>query len=147
MSTGSSFEVKIPSDTAEGLRIQEQIIGLLEQHEYSARDVFAMRLTLEEAITNAIRHGNKFAEDKSVTISCSIDADRIRVVIQDEGEGFDPNMVPDPTDELFLELPCGRGLMLLQAYLDFCEYSDDGRRITMERGRNSERPIIDDDDD
>ena len=116
----------------------------MEQWEYSSRDVFAMRLSLEEAVTNAIRHGNKFSADKFVHINCTIDADRMVIVIRDEGEGFHPEDVPDPTSDEFIERPSGRGLLLMRAYLSYCEYSDGGRCITMIRERNSELPVIQD---
>lgn len=140
------FETKIPSDTAIGLAVQERIVSLMEQFGYSVRDVFAMRLSLEESITNAIRHGNKFAADKLVQIYCTINDQKTRVVVQDEGEGFEPEMVPDPTEMEFIERPCGRGLLLMRAYLNYFEYSDGGRRLTMERERNSALPLLDDDD-
>ena len=139
-----AFETRIPSNTDDGLNAQENMVALMEQWQYSARDVFAMRLSLEEALTNAIRHGNKFAADKCVHIQCSIDSERMKVVIRDEGEGFVPEDIPDPTADEFIERPSGRGLLLMRAYLSFCEYSDGGRCITMIRDRNSELPIIED---
>jgi len=89
------FETNIPSDTADGLAVQEKLVSLMEQFHYSPRDVFAMRLSLEESITNAIRHGNKFAADKRVAINCTITDTKMRVVVQDEGDGFEPESVPD----------------------------------------------------
>lgn len=139
------FETWIPSNTADGLAVQEKIVSLMEQFEYSTRDVFAMRLSLEEAITNAIRHGNRFSPDKQVAICCTIDGQRMRVVVQDQGDGFEPEEVPDPTAAEFIERPNGRGLLLMRAYLNHCEYSDGGRCLTMERERNSELPKLDDD--
>ena len=139
------LEVSIPSNTADGLSLQEQLVSLMEQFTYSMRDIFAMRLSLEEGITNAIRHGNKLDPDKSVTVCCQIDELRMRVVVTDEGEGFEPDAVPDPTLEEFIERPCGRGLMLMRAYLNICEYSEGGRRLTMERERNSPLPVLEDD--
>lgn len=144
MTNPVKLEIMIPSNTADGLSAQEKLVALMEKFEYSMRDVFAMRLSLEEGITNAIRHGNKFASDKNVIIRCDISTDKIRVVIVDEGEGFDPEDVPDPTLEEFIERPCGRGLMLMRAYLNLCEYSDGGRCLTMERERNSPLPILED---
>ena len=143
----SHLNVEIPSNTTEGLAVQEQIISVMESHEYSMRDVFAMRLALEEAITNAIRHGNKSDESKKVSVDAVVSDEKLTVVVQDQGEGFDPEDVPDPTDDDFIDRPCGRGLMLMRAYLDLIEYSDGGRRITLERSRNSPLPILDDDDD
>ena len=144
MTAAVHFETKIPSSTTEGLAVQETLISLMERYEYSMRDVFAMRLSLEEALTNAIRHGNKLDPDKDVTVSCDIDLMKIRVVVSDEGEGFEPECVPDPTLEEFIERPCGRGLMLMRAYLSLCEYSNGGRCLTMERERNSPLPILED---
>ena len=145
MSEASQLNVQIPSDTAEGLAVQEQIIGLMEKHEYSMRDVFAMRLSLEEAITNAIRHGNNGDKDKNVKVLADVSDEKLRVEVEDEGEGLEPEDVPDPTSAEFIERPSGRGLMLMRAYLNFVEYSNGGRKITMERERNSELPIIEDD--
>ena len=136
--------MKIPSDTTEGLAVQEEIIALMEKHEYSMRDVFAMRLSLEEAITNAIRHGNDSIFSKKVSVVAQVTDEKLSVEIEDEGQGFVPDAVPDPTADDFIERPCGRGLMLMRAYLNFVEYSNGGRKITMERDRNSELPILDD---
>lgn len=146
MSEASQLSVQIPSNTTDGLEVQEQIIALMEKHEYSMRDIFAMRLSLEEAITNAIKHGNGSDPEKKVTVLATVSSEKLHVEVQDEGEGFEPEDVPDPTAEEFIDRPCGRGLMLMRAYLDFVEYSDQGRKITMERERNSPLPILDDDD-
>lgn len=145
MPAASQLNVRIPSDTTKGLEVQERIIALMEQHEYSMRDVFAMRLSLEEAITNAIKHGNGGDLNKSVSVVAEVSDEKLRVVVQDEGEGFEPEDVPDPTALEFIERPSGRGLMLMRAYLNFVEYSERGTKITMERERNSELPIVPDD--
>ena len=146
MAEVSQIRVAIPSDTTEGLAVQERIVGLMEQHQYSMRDIFAMRLSLEEAITNAIKHGNAGDRSKQVRVLADVGDVKMRVEVEDEGEGFEPEDVPDPTAAEYIERPCGRGLMLMRAYLNFVEYSNGGRKITMERERNSELPIIEDDD-
>lgn len=146
MSEASELIVKIPSDTSEGLAVQEQIIALMEKHEYSMKDIFAMRLSLEEAITNAIKHGNGGADDKQVSVNAEVSPLGLKVVIEDEGDGFDPEDIPDPTDDDFIDRPCGRGLLLLKAYLNSVEYTNGGRTVTLERERNSALPIIEDDD-
>lgn len=145
MSEPSKLDVQISSNTTDGLAVQEQIITLMEKHEYSMRDVFAMRLSLEEAITNAIRHGNGSDPEKKVTVRATVTDEKLFVEVSDEGDGFDPDDVPDPTDDDFIDRPCGRGLMLMRAYLDFIGYTDGGRKLTMERARNSDLPIVDDD--
>ena len=146
MLEASQLQVSIPSDTGEGMVVQEKIVSLMEKHEYSMRDVFAMRLSLEEAITHAIKHGNGGDREKNVAVTANVSDEHIHVVVKDEGEGFDPGDVPDPTADEYIDRPGGRGLMLMRAYLEFVEYSDGGRTITMQRSRNSELPIVDDDD-
>lgn len=141
----SKLDVQIPSNTTDGLAVQEEIIALMEKHEYSMRDVFAMRLSLEEAITNAIKHGNANDMAKKVAVIATVSDEKLHVQVTDEGDGFDPGDVPDPTDDDFIDRPCGRGLMLMRAYLDSVEYSNGGRTITMIRERNSVLPIVDDD--
>ena len=144
MTVALHFDMEFPSSTRDGLAVQEKLISLMERYAFSMRDVFAMRLSLEEGLTNAIRHGNKLNPEKNVTVNCDIDVSKIRVVISDQGDGFEPESVPDPTLEEFLERPSGRGLMLMRAYLNVCEYSDGGRCLTMERERNSPLPILED---
>ena len=145
MTAATQFEVQIASDTTAALAVQDQIIELMEQRDYSAKDIFAMRLTIEEAVTNAIKHGNKNDKDKKVSISCQIDTQKIQVLVTDEGPGFIPDDVPDPTLPEYIERTTGRGLILMRAYLERCDYLGSGNQIVMERNRNSELPVIEDD--
>lgn len=138
MQARESFQVTIPSDIAEGQAIQERILRMLVQRDFTTRDVFGVRLALEEAIVNAIKHGNKFAADKSVQIRWELDDDGIKILIEDEGAGFNPSDIPDPTLEENLERPSGRGIMLIRAYMNFCEYQNNGRRVVMEKQRTIE---------
>lgn len=138
------FEASIPSILREGLALQDRIVQLMEQFSYSARDVFAVRLSFEEGLANAIKHGNQLDELKLVRISCRIDGSRMRVEMQDQGAGFEPEAVPDPTQEEFIERPTGRGLLLMRVYMDHCEFADGGRCLIIERERNSPLPIMDD---
>lgn len=138
MSTAEEFEVSIPSDTAQGQAVQERIVKLLEYMDYSARDVFGIRLALEEALVNAIKHGNGMDPAKNVYVCCRADAEKVRIIIEDEGEGFDMEEVPDPTDIENLEKPSGRGIMLMRSFLNLVEYNDSGNRVTLEKLRTSD---------
>jgi serine/threonine-protein kinase RsbW len=64
---------------------------------YSARDVFGMRVALEEAIVNGFKHGNQCDPGKAVRVRCRVNARRPLADVEDEGSGFDPTEVPDPT--------------------------------------------------
>jgi serine/threonine-protein kinase RsbW len=144
MSEPVEFESSISSNLAAGSALQEMIVQHMERFAYSMRDIFAVRLSLEEALTNSIKHGNKLDESKQVHVNCRIDDVMLHVRIRDEGAGFDPNTVPDATLEEFIERPTGRGLLLIRAYMNHCEFSDDGRTLIIERERNSPLPIMED---
>jgi serine/threonine-protein kinase RsbW len=137
-SSADDFAVKIPSETSQGREVQERIMGLLETRSYPDRDLFGVRLALEEAIVNAIKHGNGMDPSKEVRIDCSFDDDRVTIVIEDEGPGFDVTSVPDPTSEENLDKPGGRGIMLMRSFMSRVEYNDSGNRLLLEKVRGTE---------
>jgi len=132
------FDESIPSDTTLGQEVQERIIALMEKYDFTERDVFSARLALEEGIINAIKHGNRMDRSKTVSIQYGITEELVRVVITDQGEGFEPEDVPDPTSDENLERPCGRGIMLMKAFMDVIEYNETGNVLTIEKRRGSE---------
>jgi serine/threonine-protein kinase RsbW len=108
--------------------------GLLQaaaEHHYDETCTFAMRLALEEALANAFRHGNRDDPRKSVTIHYRVDADAATIEVRDEGEGFDPAAVPDPTEPENVEIPCGRGIVLIRAYMTDVTYLPPGNHVRM----------------
>jgi serine/threonine-protein kinase RsbW len=135
---GASFtkDVVITSDTAEARRVQEEIEAQLRAVDYSEHEIFSIRLALEEAMVNAIKHGNNFDRNKRVHISYTVKLDRFDILIADEGQGFDPEDVPDPTAVENLERPCGRGLMLMRYYMHEVCYNKNGSSVSMTKFRN-----------
>src|SRR5580704_3707426 len=125
-STHMADEVSIPSDLAEARRIQNLIEEALQASSYSEHDIFAIKLALEEALVNAIKHGNQMDPDKRVYIVYHVTTERFDVRITDEGEGFDPDEVPDPTDPINVERPCGRGLLLMRGFMTEVQYHGKG---------------------
>jgi len=75
-------------------------------------------LAIREAMVNAVAHGNHYSPDKQVRFILECRADAVKVTIIDQGEGFDPNRVPDPTQGQNLMRDSGRGLLLMQAFVD-----------------------------
>lgn len=124
-------DVVIPSDTAEARRIQDDIERLVQGRKASDQEVFSVRLALEEALVNAIKHGNEMDKTKRVWVSYRLHGDRLEVRVTDEGKGFDPMDVPDPTAIENLERPCGRGLMLMRHYMTEVEYNASGNSVSM----------------
>ena len=121
----------IDSDTAQGKRIQSDIVALVKVCEFSEPEIFAIRLAIEEALVNAIKHGNGSDPTKKVRIEYEVGPEQVRIRIEDEGPGFDPADVPDPTDPEFLERPCGRGLMLMRHYMSRVEFGIRGNVVEL----------------
>ena len=130
-----SVEFVIPSDLAEARRIQEIIESQLAQCAYEDKEIFGIRLALEEAIVNAIKHGNQMDKAKKVHVRFRVLPDRFDIGITDEGPGYDPGDVPDPLADENLERPCGRGLFLMQHYMTEVTVHPPGNRLTMSKVR------------
>ncbi len=121
----------ISTDLMAARRLAEEILGQVQTCGCSEEVCFAIRLALEEALSNAIKHGNRFDRRKKIHVSARIAPDRADITVADEGEGFDPALVPDPTADENLEKPCGRGIMLMRAYMDEVKYNDQGTKVRM----------------
>jgi serine/threonine-protein kinase RsbW len=130
------YERVIPTDCSAGKKIIEELIEQLEAHAWAAQEIFGIRLAMDEALTNAIRHGNCRDKNKQVRVHCELTDQRLRVEITDEGEGFDPQCVPDCTHPDNLERPCGRGIMLMRCFMSVVEYKDRGNTVVMEKIRS-----------
>ena len=133
------MDLQIPSDTAEARRVQEAIEQQLRSLHYTDKEIFSIRLALEEALVNAIKHGNQMDRSKRVRVAYRVAQERFDVLIADEGQGFDPRDVPDPTAPENLERPCGRGLMLMRHYMTAVDYNRTGNAVSMSKLRNGAR--------
>ncbi len=136
-----TLERTIPSRRGAGRGVIEEVLGQLERQQWSSHESFSVRMALEEAIVNAIKHGNQLDHRKQVRVTCKVSAARLWIKISDEGPGFDPRQVPDPTDPENLENPSGRGIMLMRSYMNRVEYNELGNVVEMEKQReNSSEP-------
>ena len=125
----------IPSDTGAGRQLVDELLEQLNGANWDEQEVFGIHLAFEEALVNAIKHGNRHDATKSVHVVCKLTSDLVRLEIRDEGAGFDPEAVPDPTEEENLEVPSGRGLMLMRSFMSMVEYNDTGNYVVMEKRR------------
>ena len=129
----------IPSDLAAARRLQVEIEQALLAVEFAEAEIFAIKMAVEEALVNAVKHGNQMDPDKVVRVVYRADRDRFDIRITDEGSGFDPVDVPDPTAPENLERPCGRGLLLIRYYMTDVAFADRGSTITMFKVRNGSK--------
>jgi serine/threonine-protein kinase RsbW len=135
--TQMAAEMSIPSDLAEARRIQTVIEEALQASSYSEHDIFSIKLALEEALVNAIKHGNQMDPDKRVIVNYQVTTNRFDIRITDEGNGFNPDDVPDPTAPENLERPCGRGLLLIRGFMTEVVYHGRGNSVSMSKIRES----------
>jgi len=109
----------------------EAILGEMGTHGYGESDVYGMRLSLEEAITNGLKHGNKQDPAKGVEVTWEVDGQHVLATIEDEGAGFDPAHLADPLSADGVVCRSGRGVLLMQHYLTWLRYNERGNQVTL----------------
>jgi serine/threonine-protein kinase RsbW len=123
--------IDIPSTLAEAKKPEGPILLEVMACGYDEDATFAIKLALEEAMTNAVRHGNRNDPTKRILVRYAVTPEVVVICVRDDGPGFQPECVPDPTEPERLSLPCGRGIMLMRAYMTDVEYRCDGREVRM----------------
>ena len=132
-----TIEHTIQSELDAGHRVLEELLARLEGEAWSSRDMFGLRLALEEAVVNAIKHGNRLDRTKQVHVLCKSTREGVWIKVADQGPGFNPESVPDCTDPAHIDAPNGRGIMLMRNYMSRVEYNDVGNVVVMEKRRDS----------
>lgn len=130
-----SLEESFPSAPGAGKRVLDQVLEQLEASEWEPQEVFGVNMALEEALVNAIKHGNRNDETKRVRVSARLSPQQLWVRIEDDGPGFDPATVPDPTSPENLDRPSGRGLMLMRAFMSRVDFNQRGNCVILEKDR------------
>jgi len=100
-------------DEAEAL-----ILGLAQENGFDEDELHRLGMAVREAMVNAVVHGNRYNLKKKVHLKVETPSDAIRISIVDEGEGFELQELPDPLAEENLLRQSGRGLLLIQAFVD-----------------------------
>ena len=123
----------IPSDFSASREVQTRIMQDVVASGFDEESTFAIRISLEEAIVNAIRHGNKLDATKRVRVESVVTPREVQVSVEDEGRGFERVRIPDPTAEENLCRPSGRGILLIESYMDSVRWEHGGRRVHMSK--------------
>lgn len=105
----------------------------------SQDEAFKVKLALEEAISNAMRHGNGLDSTKVVQVFVQANEREIFIDVHDEGAGFDYESIPDPTSGERPNYPSGRGIYLMRNLMDEVQFYDAGRGVRLIK-RHSPRP-------
>jgi serine/threonine-protein kinase RsbW len=123
--------IAINSDI-ENLRVVETLVDTLSKKLGISDEVYGkILISTVEAVNNAILHGNKGKKDKIVKIEFNADGNIFDVTVRDEGDGFEFNNIPDPTDPANIENLHGRGVFLMRSLADRIEFNDSGNEVRM----------------
>lgn len=117
------YNLEIPSDPSNLITVEEFINFTASEAGIDSARMPGLLLAITEGTTNAIIHGNKKSPDKNVIIDAFIDDTTLRYHIKDQGTGFIPEDVPDPTEPENLLKDSGRGLYLMRIYADELKYN------------------------
>ena len=99
-----------------------------------------VEIALREALANAVLHGNRQDAEKKIQVDCRIQfGGKVSIVVKDEGDGFDPNKVPDPTAIVNIESERGRGIYLMRALMDEVHFEQGGTEVHMRKGSSRGR--------
>lgn len=126
------FADTIPSTHDALEKVVDELMELAREVKCDDEHLEQVELALREALANAIFHGNRQDPEKKVRVRCFCQPDRgLLVSVEDEGPGFDPKQVPDPTQAESLFETHGRGLFLMRRLVDRVRISRSGRRVTL----------------
>jgi serine/threonine-protein kinase RsbW len=108
----------------ENIEIAELALNeLCEQIEVDSDELYWIVTAVREALANAIRHGNRADPERKVRVDCTVADRTVTIWIEDEGDGFDPATIPNPTDPEQLLRPNGRGIFYMQQFMTQVEFS------------------------
>jgi len=131
-------DLEIPSRATAIHSVHEEVARQLRDQQWPEYDVFGIRLALEEALVNAVKHGNAYDTAKQVRVRCFLSTTVLRVEVQDEGKGFNPAALPDPTTPVSINRPNGRGVMLMRNFMSRVTFNKVGNRVILEKERGKQ---------
>lgn len=131
------IEFEIPSAISPMQSILDYLMKRVEKVGVVRPEKSNLFIALDEAFVNAVKHGNKFNAQKLVRISAEISAQEARFTIEDEGEGFDVNTIPNPLEPENLCKSSGRGVLFIYNIMDEVKYNERGNRLTMVKRRDA----------
>jgi len=108
-----------------------RLIKKIKRLSLTEEDLFDIKLCLQEALVNAVKHGNKFDQGLAVEVSVEASGNRLTMQVRDQGEGFDERAVPSPVHTENLTKTSGRGVYLIRNLMDKVEFFDRGRGVKM----------------
>ena len=128
----NTLKLDVPSDLGMVGDAVELVAKSLPPGTLSPRRIsFNLRTALAEALGNAIRYGNGEDPERVVRVSVELGRDAVRIYVVDDGGGFDPTRLPDPTHPDNIEREYGRGLFVIRHLVDDVAFNEKGNGICL----------------
>lgn len=122
-----ALKIQIPS-ISENIRIVESFIDNVKEKFNVDDDLYGnIMVAITESVNNAMKHGNKLDKTKNVILSATCDENALTIRVEDQGEGFDYDNLPDPTAPENIDKVGGRGVFLMKHLSDEVRFEDEGR--------------------
>jgi serine/threonine-protein kinase RsbW len=134
---GELLNQRIIRSLADSDALLEMVRAEMAAEGYSDTELFSVRIGLDEAIRNALKHGNRGDARKHVRVQWEVSEHRVLLAVEDQGQGFDPAAVLDARAAENILKPCGRGLLLMRHFLTWLRYNDRGNRVLLCKLRGS----------
>jgi len=119
----------IKSDKSELVNVEAFLLDIFKKYQFPDNKFSRVLLCVSEAILNSIHHGNKDIVTKTVKICVGCNLHSMNIEITDEGKGFDPSMIDDPTKAINIRKESGRGIHIIKSLCDHMEYKNSGSCI------------------
>jgi serine/threonine-protein kinase RsbW len=123
--------IVIQSSSDIARKLCRAIVGEINPDDFTNNEIFGIHMAIEEAMINAVEHGNQYDPLKRIIVEYSITPDMFEISITDEGCGFKLDTVPDPRQDENINSVTGRGIVLMREYMDSVEYNKKGNSVHM----------------
>ena len=128
------IEARMPSEVKAISPLVDRLTRMIEESRCMSGDILPVELAVREAVKNAVVHGNRLDPSKLVQIRCRCEVGKgVSIVVKDEGEGFNPEAVPDPLAPENLGAEHGRGILLMKQFMDEIHYERGGTEVHMRK--------------
>lgn len=131
------YDQRIASDPNNCAKVIEVLLDQLDSAQWPNKDTFGIHMAMEEAIMNAICHGNKRDIEKEVHVVIELREDSFYACVTDQGNGFDPSDLPDPAADENIDKTTGRGVKLIHHFVDEVIYNEVGNSVELKKNKTA----------
>ncbi|HKZ79275.1 MAG TPA: ATP-binding protein [Pyrinomonadaceae bacterium] len=121
--TVETTELRLPSHIEAVSEAAATVAGIINRLAITEEVAFGIDMAVREAVTNAIVHGNRLDEKKFVEVILKTSPETLEILVHDQGTGFNPDEVPDPTEEENILKTSGRGIFFMRNFMDIVDWS------------------------